>query len=276
MEPIHALLLGAVQGLTEFLPVSSSAHLIFLPSLLGWAPFEQQLAFDVALHLGTLLALIAYFRRDWLLLAQATFRLTRRPAEAADPTRLRSEGLLLMLLVGSLPAALAGLLLDDFIEERLRSPALAAVTLIAFALLLALAERRGGQRLSLEGVRWRHTVAVGLAQALALIPGVSRSGVTITAGLFTGLDRATAARFSFLLGTPVTFGAALVKVPGLLASDLTTQELTAVVLGVASAAVVGLLSIHVLLRYVQTRSYNVFVLYRLIVGGLVLLVLAVR
>ncbi len=276
MDPLQALLLGVIQGLTEFLPISSSAHLIFLPSLLSWAPFEQKLAFDVALHLGTLLALVAYFRRDWLLLAQATFRLTRRPAAAAGPAHLRPESLLLMLIVGSLPAALAGLLLDDVIEERLRSPILAAVTLIVFALLLALAERSGTQRLSLDGLRWRHTITVGLAQALALIPGVSRSGVTITAGLFTGLDRAAAARFSFLLGTPVTFGAALLKVPGLLASDLTLQELTGVVLGVASAAVVGFLSIHVLLRYVQTRSYNVFVLYRLIVGGLVLLAFTVR
>lgn len=265
LSPLQAALLGALQGLTEFLPISSSAHLYIVPEMLGWR--YQGLAFDVALHWGTLLALVVAFWRDWLDLARGALR--------PDAEGTRARGTLLRLAVASIPAAAAGLLLEDAATRYLRSPVLQAGTLFVFGLLLWLADRRPGRAAApgaggLPG--WGTSLAVGLAQALALVPGVSRSGVTMTAGRAAGLDRVAAARFSFLLATPITFGAGLLELRHL-SNDLPAATLAA---GVVSAAVVGLLAIRGLLRWLARAGFAAFFAYRAALAVLILAWLALR
>ena len=263
LSPLQAALLGALQGLTEFLPISSSAHLYVVPEMLGWR--YQGLAFDVALHWGTLLALVVAFWRDWLDLARGALRPGGAGAEA--------RGILLRLAVASVPAAVAGLLLEDAATRYLRAPALQAGTLVLFGLLLWLADRRPGRPAAgdagaLPG--WGTSLLVGAAQALALVPGVSRSGVTMTAGRAAGLDRVAAARFSFLLATPITFGAGLLELRHL-AHDVPAATLAA---GVVSAAVVGLLAIRGLLRWLARAGFAAFFAYRVALAALILAWLA--
>jgi len=264
MSRLQAFVLGVVQGLGEFLPISSSGHLIVVPWLLGWP--EHSLAFDVALHLGTLVAVAAAFASDWRRLLTSGLRgLARgRPFAEAD------SRLLWLLAVASIPGAVAGLLLDDWAETVFRSPALVAVTMALLGIVLWRADRRSGTGIT---VSWRDGLLIGLAQALAIVPGVSRSGATISMGLFLGYRREEAARFSFLLALPITLGAALVKVPAFLRES---SDLTAVVIGMAAAAVFGFLAIRVLLRYVRTRDYRPFVYYRLLFSLVVWAVLLVR
>ena len=202
MSPIQAAVLGAVQGLTEFLPVSSSAHLYVIPTLLGW-PYAG-VAFDVALHWGTLLALLAAFWRDWLTLA-------RDAVGGAAPERATARATWLKLAVASVPAALAGLLLEDLADSTLRALPIQAATLAVFGFLLWWVDRSRPVGRELRDPGWGTCLVMGSAQALALVPGVSRSGVTITAGRASGLAKVSAARFSFLLATPITFGAGLLK-----------------------------------------------------------------
>jgi undecaprenyl-diphosphatase len=261
---LEAFVLGLVQGLGEFLPISSSGHLIVVPWLLGWPP--HSLAFDVALHLGTLFAVAAAFASDWRRLLESGLRglASGRPFAEADGR------LLWLLAAASVPGAVAGLLLDDWAETVFRSPALVALTMALLGIVLWLADRRPGAG---EGVSWRDGLLIGLAQALAIVPGVSRSGATISMGLFLGYRREEAARFSFLLALPITLGAALVKVPTLLRE---TTDLGGVLLGMAAAAVSGFLAIRFLLRYVRTRDYRPFVYYRLLFSLVVVVVLLVR
>ena len=265
MTAVQALVLGILQGLGEFLPISSSGHLIVVPWLLQWPP--QSLSFDVALHLGTLAAVLYAFAGDWWRLLRGAGRGLRRGAPLGEP-----EGRQLGLLaLASVPAALLGLLLDDWAETTFRSPALVAFTMAALGGVLFLADRRAGEA-ERETVSLRDALLIGAAQALALVPGVSRSGATISMALFLGYRREAAARFSFLLATPITLGAALVKVPHLLAGG----DLALVFVGMAAAAVVGLLSIRVLLAYVRTRDYRPFVYYRFAFAALVAAVILVR
>ncbi len=254
MSVFEAFVLGVLQGLGEFLPISSSGHLIVVPWLLGWP--GQSLAFDVALHLGTLAAVLFAFARDWWLLATGSLRALREGRAASD----RQVRLLLLLAAASVPGAVAGLLLDDWAETVFRSPVLVAVTLAGMGLVLLLADRRAaaGQG-DLAGIGLRDALLIGLAQAVAIVPGVSRSGATISMALFLRYRRDEAARFSFLLATPITAGAALVKVPELLAGG---GDVTPVVVGMAAAALFGFLSIRVLLKWVRTRDYTPFVVYR--------------
>jgi undecaprenyl-diphosphatase len=262
----QALVLGILQGLGEFLPISSSGHLIVAPWLLGWD--VQSLSFDVALHVGTLAAVLWAFRGDWATIAGRTWHGLRQGRPLAEP-----EGRLLGLLaVGSVPAAVAGLLLEDWAETVFRSPALVAATMALMGVVLFLADRRAQHAGPPAPVTLRDAVLIGCAQALALVPGVSRSGATITMGLFLGYRREEAARFSFLLATPITFGAALLKVPHLFEG----ADLGPVLIGMVAAAVVGFLSIRVLLTYVRTRTYRPFVVYRLAFAALVAVVLLVR
>jgi undecaprenyl-diphosphatase len=262
----QALVLGILQGLGEFLPISSSGHLIVVPWLLGWD--VQSLSFDVALHVGTLAAVLWAFRRDWMTIFVGAARGVRQGRPFAEP-----EGRLLGLLaLASVPAAVAGLLLEERAETVFRSPALVAVTMAVMGIVLFLADRRADQAGPSRPVTLRDALLIGGAQALALVPGVSRSGATITMGLFLGYRREEAARFSFLLATPITFGAALLKVPHLFDGG----EVTNVLIGMAAAAVVGFLSIRLLLTYVRTRTYRPFVVYRLAFAALVGLVLLVR
>ncbi len=254
--PIYqAIVLGIVQGLGEFLPISSSAHLILVPWLFGWD--DPGLAFDVALHWGTLVAVLAVFWRDWIALLQDGL--------LGGPKRR----LFWALVISAIPGAIAGKLLNTWAEETLRAPLLIAATMAILGVLLWTADRVGKKDLAEEQMTYGKAAAIGVAQAAALIPGVSRSGGTITLGLFFGFRREEIAKFSFLMSTPIIFGAGVVKLPKMLhemhsgTSHVTGAALLA---GLVSAAVVGTLVIRWLLEYLRTRSYAVFVIYRLAVA----------
>ena len=259
-------MLGLLQGLTEFLPISSSAHLILLPALVGWP--DQGLAFDVAVHVGTLAAVLAYFRRDLLRMACSCFRALRGGTVDADA---RLAGL---IGLGTLPVVLAGLLLDglgslDTMESAalLRGAAVIASTTVGFALLLWWADRRGSRTRDESSLGWRDAILVGAAQVLALIPGTSRSGVTITAALALGFDRKAAARFSFLLSIPVIAAAGLRSAAGALETSAAT-DWTALFLGAAVSALSAYLTVHFFLKLLERIGLFPFVLYRLVLGAL--------
>jgi undecaprenyl-diphosphatase len=262
----RAVVLGVLQGLGEFLPISSSGHLIVVPWLLGWP--DSGLAFDVALHLGTLAAVAFAFWREWLRLIGAALRgvLAGRPFADAD------SRLLFYLALATVPGALAGRALDEWAETAFRSPALVALSMAFMGLVLWAADRRAA-RAGEEEVSLRDALLIGLAQALAIVPGTSRSGATISMALFLGHRREAAARFSFMLALPITFGAAVVKVPDLFQAGAPTGPVLA---GMLAAAVSGFLAIRVLLAYVRTRTYRPFVYYRLAFALLVWGVLLVR
>jgi undecaprenyl-diphosphatase len=271
MNPFEALLLGVVQGLTEFLPISSSGHLIIVP----WLQDYQYLhthphfnkTFDVALHLGTLVAVLLYFRREILeLIAGAIGVVRKRAMETAN------ERLAVMIAIACVPAAIVGAALQDTIDEKLGDPWQIAILLAVFGLLLGYADRRP-QRRDIESVGVRDAVIIGAAQAVSLAPGVSRSGITITAARFLKLDRDSAARFSFLLLAPITAGAVLVKGAGVAKDGLPPGALGPTVIGVVAAAVTGYLTIAWMLAYVRRHSYDVFVIYRLCVAAAIGLII---
>jgi len=268
---LEAILLGVLQGLTEFLPISSSAHLLIVPWLFDWP--EPGLAFNVALHLGTLAAVVTYFWRDLLAMAAGLLRGLKTRRWTADP----DARLALIIAIGSIPAAVAGFLGSDALDAYFHSGGggdraimVSALLLIGLGLLLALAEWLARHRRDLSDVTAWDGIVVGLAQALALLPGVSRSGSTITAGLFLGLRRDAAARFSFLLGVPAVAGAGLLEGIDLLRAGLPAEERLIFAAGTISAAVVGYLAIAFLLRFLQRHSALVFVWYRLVLGTAVL------
>lgn len=264
MEPFHAAVLGALQGLTEVLPISSSGHLILVPLIFGWP--ESGLTFDVALHLGTMLALCTYFRRDIAELLLHFFT-----GLTAAGGRSASQRLPFYILAGTIPAAIVGKLFEETIENIFRSsPMLIASFLIGFALLLAFADTIGAKRWKMDRITLMSALVIGIAQCLALIPGVSRSGVTITAALMLGYNRETAARFSFLLSLPVVAGAAILKVGGLLRHGIPSGELQPLLIGVVTSAVFGYASVAFLLKFVQRNSLYPFVWYRLVAGTLVM------
>jgi len=270
----QALIMGIVQGLTEFLPVSSSGHLIVVPFLLGWDdPFITSLAFSVMLHAGTLLALLVYFRADWLRLVPAGLATIRDRSFRADPDRR----LAWLLVAATIPAAVAGFLLNDLAETTFRGIGLVAVTLVVGAGILWLADRWGARTKSVEDVTFPLAVGFGAAQALALVPGISRSGISISAARFAGLDREAAARFSFLMAMPITAGAVIFEVRKVAAGGAgVTVSLGPLVVGLIAAFVSGTLAISFLLRYLRTRSLNVFVVYRLLVAAIVVVVWLAR
>jgi len=266
MTVTHAIVLGVLQGLGEFLPISSSGHLIVVPWLLGWP--AHSLAFDVALHLGTLLAVAFAFAGDWWRLLVSFLRGARRGRPFVEP-----EGRLLGLLaLATLPGAVAGLLLDDWAETAFRAPGLVAAALAVMGIVLLVADRRARGSGDALGVTAGHALAIGLAQAFAIVPGVSRSGATISVALLLGYRREEAARFSFLLATPIILGAAALKVPDLLVAE----NAWPILLGVAAAGLVGLASIRWLLAYVRVRDYRPFVYYRLALAALTGAVLLAR
>ena len=270
MDMIEAATLGAVQGLGEFLPISSSGHLIIVPWLLGWAEHSQ--AFDVALHMGTLVALLVYFWRDWWRLAMAWLPIGGGlPASGAADRRLA-----IGLVIGTIPAAIAGFLFEHVVEEALRAPWLVAVLLVIGGVLLAAADRAGIQRDGIERVGVGKALVVGLAQVLALAPGVSRSGITLTAALLLGLSRPAAARLSFLLSMPITAGAGILKLRHLVTDGIPTDERAAFAVGIVVSFVVGLAVIGGLLQYVRTRSMDVFAAYRLTIGTIVVVMSVIR
>ena len=273
MSVLEALLLGVVQGLTEFLPISSSGHLILVPWLFDWTYLEQNDAFnqtfDVALHLGTCIAVGAYFWRDVVELVVAWLGTLRRRSITTP-----SERLAWAVVVGTVPAALVGFALEDPIAEHLGDPWQIAIFLAAFGLLLGYADRRPGPD-GLDKVTPRRGLWVGLAQCLALMPGVSRSGITITASRFLGLDRDASARFSFLLLLPITLGAVLFKgMTDVVLADLPSGTTGPFVVGVLASLGTGLVAILWLLDYVRHHTYDAFVVYRVVVAIAILLLIA--
>jgi undecaprenyl-diphosphatase len=259
MNPIHAALLGAIQGLTEILPVSSSAHLILIPKFLNWP--ESGLTFDVALHVGTFLALALYFWRDILELF-GNFIGACRGGLNTPGRRLP-----FYIFAATVPAAVAGVTLEGPIEEIFRkSPPTIAALLITFGLVLAFADTTGAKRLRIDKMTLKFALVIGVAQCLALMPGVSRSGITITAALLLGFHRESAARFSFLISLPIVAGAAILKVGHLLKSGIPTGETLPLIIGISTSALCGYLSIAFLVKLVQRDSLYPFVWYRLFAG----------
>ncbi len=262
--------MGIVQGLTEFLPVSSSGHLVIVPSLLGWEdPFITSLEFSVMLHIGTLIALLVYFRRDWLRLVPAGLATIRDRSFAGDPDRR----LAWLIAAATVPALVAGFLLSDLAENQFRQVGLVALMLVVGAAILWLAERSGRRDRTIDGMSVPVAVAIGGAQALALVPGISRSGISIAAGLFAGLEREAAARFSFLMATPVTAAAGAYEGLTLLRgeSDVVVQG-GPLLVGMVASLVAGFVAIALLLRFLRTRSTDIFVAYRILLALTVVVV----
>ena len=269
MTIIQAIILGLVQGATEFIPVSSSGHLVLVPWLLGWP--APGLLFDTMLHWGTLLALLAYFWRDWLAMLTAWFRGLVH-WDWSDP----QARLAWWIVLGSIPAAVAGLLFEDFFEALFLQPLWVSVFMLVTALLLVLGEWLGRRTRELDRLNWRDVLLIGVGQAAAIAPGISRSGATISAGLLRDLDRPSAARFSFLLATPAIFGAGFLQLNDLFRLPNLSAELAVMGIGLAVAAIAGYLCIWGLLRYLQHRSLYVFAAYCAVVGLACLVIALVR
>jgi undecaprenyl-diphosphatase len=266
MSIFEIVLLGIVQGLTEFLPVSSTAHLVVIPRLFGWP--DPGLAYDIALHVGTLAAVLIYFFRDWVHIIANGFGLK----SDRDPELRRNRMLLWLLVVGTIPAGIAGLALQKAADSTLRTLPIIGASAIVIGLFMWWADRAGRGQKTLGHVSWADSLTVGFAQVLAIIPGVSRSGITISAGLLRNLDRPTAARFSFLLSTPIILGAAAKDAWDLLKhKEAVPPEMqTAFVLGIIVSAITGCLTIALFLKYLRTRSLAFFVVYRIVFGIMVI------
>lgn len=267
MSILQAIILGIVQGLTEFMPISSSAHLIIVPHLLGWE--EHSLTFDVALHLGTLFAVVIYFHADLRHLLLDWLSSIRDRSLKSPYARLAW-----LIILGTIPAGIAGLLFEDVIATTLRDVRVAGVTLILLGILLYIAERVGARKKALADLTWQDSLWIGIGQALALIPGVSRSGSTLTAGLFRGIRRDDAARYSFLLGTPIIAAAGLQQTVKVARAGLPPDERLTFIAGMISAAIVGFLTIAFLLRYLRRHSTLPFIAYRISLGIVLLLFFA--
>ena len=266
MTIFQALVLGIIQGLTEFLPVSSSAHLALAPWLFGWE--DPGLAFDVALHFGTLVAVLWYFRKEWgELIAAAISILRKRRIETVEEKRV------VFLILATIPGAIGGLLLQKKAETAFRAPALTATALIVMGIVLWAADRFSQKTRELPAMRGVDALLIGLSQVFALIPGVSRSGATITTGRLRKFDRQSAAVFSFLMSMPIIAAAVVLEGPKALHSGALAPEL---VVGVIASGLSGWLAISVLLRYVTRHSYGIFALYRVLLGVLVFVVLYAR
>lgn len=256
----QAVILGLIQGLTEFLPISSSGHLILIPELVGWEP--SGLTFDVALNTGTFLAVVIYFfPRWWGLLTKGVFG-----------GQKQERALLGYLVLATIPAALIGYFLEPLIESTLRQPVIAASMLILFGLLLHWAEKQATLTRNLEDIKWGDALKVGLAQSLALIPGVSRSGITITTGLSLGLKKEEAAEFSFLLLAPISLGAAILHAPDVMQATNALE----MALGALVSFAVGIVAIHVLLRLIKRYGFAPYVWYRVALGVVALLWIFIR
>ncbi len=240
MSYFEAILLGLVQGLGEFLPISSSGHLVVFPWFFNFK--DPGLAFDVALHFGTFAALIAFFWKDWIQILT------------------ESRKIFLWIVLATIPAAIVGVLFDDLIEANVRHPLIVATTMAMLGVVLWRADVKGNSHGQGASLTLKKAIIIGLSQTLALIPGVSRSGITITAALFCGLDRVQAARFSFLLATPITLGACVLKADDFFKESFSAQALV----GILVSMIVGFVAIKYLLKYVQTKNYFPFVIYRFI------------
>jgi undecaprenyl-diphosphatase len=269
MDIWQAIVLGILQGATEFVPVSSSGHLVLVPWLLRWP--EPGLVFDTMVHWGTLLAVLAYFWKDWWLLVTAWLRGLAR-GDWSDP----HARMMWLLILGSVPAAIAGFFLEDFFESLFSEPVWVSFFLLVTALLLAVSEWLARQEREARDLNWKDALVIGLAQAAAIAPGISRSGATISAGLSRRLRRADAARFSFLLSTPAIFGAGLLQTPDLLAGSNPLAQVPILVAGFVAAALAGYICIWALLRYLQRGQLYPFAVYCALAGTFFLVVALFR
>jgi undecaprenyl-diphosphatase len=270
MPLYQAVILALVQALTEFLPVSSTAHLTLVPWIMHWP--DPGLAFDVALHAGTLVAVLLYFFKDWVTLTLCGFGM-KYPATASTEEVTQHQRLFWYMVIGTIPGGIAGKLFDRQVEDYFRTPMIIGVSMVLVALLMWWADSSGRLTRKLEDVNLGDATTIGVAQAIALWPGVSRSGITITTGLFRGLTREAATRFSFLLSTPLIAGAVALKLPGLIklhkvgALDL---PLSTLLISILVSGVAGYFVIAFFIRYLQTRTLKPFVVYRLVVGVMIL------
>jgi undecaprenyl-diphosphatase len=262
MDTIQSIVLGLVQGIGEFLPISSSAHLVLVPWIFKW--HDPGLTFDIALHAGTLIAVILYFWRDWLNLISKGLT---KPKE-------REGKLFWYLVLATIPGAAVGYLLEHKAETVFRNPVLIAFMLILLGVVLYLADQKSKKQIDVEHISLKTSFLIGLSQALAIIPGVSRSGITMTVALAMGMTREGAARFSFLLSAPVIFGASIIKVPKIIANPSVIDA--PFIMGMLVACISGLASIGFLLRYVRTKTFLPFVWYRFVLGALVIIIAFIR
>lgn len=252
MSIFQAIIYGIVQGIGEFLPISSSGHLIALPIILGWE--DPGLAFDVALHLGTLVAVVAFFWKDWVKLITAGF--TKRDSK---------EGKLFWyIIIATIPGGLIGILLEKKAESAFRNLALVGAMLIIMGIVMYVADKIENNNVKIENIGLGRSFLIGFSQALAIIPGVSRAGITMSTGLFAGLSKESAARFSFLLSTPIIVGAGILKLKDIIHTP--AAQLPAVLVAIITSAIVGFLSIKFLLNYLKNKGFGIFIAYRFIAG----------
>ena len=270
MDIFQSIILGIVQGLGEFLPISSTAHLILAPYFFGWS--DPGLSFDVALHVGTLIAVIGFFWRDWItILKLALQKISNFKFQISNSEEYPAQ-LIWLLVIASVPGAIFGFLFDDYAEYVFRNPLLIAFTLSVVGLLLYLVDKYSKHKKDINHISIKDAILIGLSQAVAIIPGVSRSGATMTTGLALGLSREQAARFSFLLSTPIIFGAAILKVPHLLKAGIDLP----IIFGIIAAAISGYLAIKYMLRFIQKVGYAPFFYYRLFLAFIVIMVYILR
>ena len=276
MSILHAIVLGIVQGLTEFLPISSSGHLEIVPWLFGWSYFDSaatEKAFDTALHLGTLVAVLIYLRADLFLYVRQGSQIIFRPKQPLTAVGRRAW----LLVLSAVPAGIVGAAFEDKITEKLGSPALISVSLIVFGLVLIWADRRAtfkNSSESAESLTTRDALVIGLAQVLALNPGTSRSGITITAARLSGYSREAAARLSFLMSVPIISGAVVFSVAKLMRDGVPDGLLVPMIVGIVTAAISGFLAMSSMIRFVQTKTFAPYVVYRCVIGAGVLIALA--
>lgn len=262
MDIFQAVFLGIVQGVTEVLPISSSGHLVLIPWLWGFE--DPGLSFDVALHIGTLLAIIVYFRKDWIHIIQGFLSgIQNKQFKTAE------ERLPLFIVLATIPGILAGYFLNNFAEDLFRNPYLIAMMLIFFGYVLILAEKLDSQKKKLEKLTAKSSLISGIAQAIAIIPGVSRSGITISAGMFQGFTREAAARFSFLISAPIILGAGTFQMRKMPITDFSSEIFWA---GLVSSVLASFLTIRFLMKFVKNHRLNVFAYYRFALAGVILLI----
>lgn len=273
MSILHAIVLGIVQGLTEFLPISSSGHLVIVPWLFGWNDFETAAtarAFDTALHLGTLVAVLIYLRKDLIVYISQGAKLVFNRKKPATQAGRRAW----LLVLSAVPAGIVGAAFEDKITEKLGSPALISVSLIIFGVVLICADRRATARnyqQTVDSLTMRNALAIGAAQVLALNPGTSRSGITITAARLSGYSRDAAARLSFLMSVPIISGAVVFKLAKLVRDGIPDGLLTPMLVGIVVAGVSGWLAMWSMIRLVRTKTFAPYVVYRFLIGAGVLI-----
>ena len=271
MDIFQSIILGIVQGMGEFLPISSTAHLVLAPYFFNWS--DPGLSFDVALHVGTLIAVVAFFWRDWLSILKLAFQNKLKvKSEKLKVDEKYSNSILWLLFIASVPGAFFGFLFDDYAEHAFRNPLLIAFTLSFVGLILYLVDKYAKHNKDIKNISIKDALLIGLSQAVAIIPGVSRSGATMTTGLALGLSREQAARFSFLLSTPIIFGAAIFKIPELFASGVTMP----ILVGILAAALSGYLAIKYMLKFIQKVGYAPFFYYRLALTVVIVIVYFIK